>query len=209
MSVGMKQWIRSAAFGLATLSYAVVGLGSNAVLTGEWNDAVAAEVKELRGDGLRGLSVRSAPKDRIPGEFSTLAGEKLDLSAFEGKVVLLNFWATWCAPCREEMPAINALQKELSGDDFTVVALATGRNNPAAIEAFFEDHGIDSLEVYLDPRSNIGRRAGALGLPVTLILDRQGREVAKLIGGADWHSDSAKAIITRIIEATKSEAAEG
>jgi thiol-disulfide isomerase/thioredoxin len=121
------------------------------------------------------------------------------LSDYRGKVVLLNFWATWCAPCRKEMPNLSALQSTLGGDDFTVITIATGPNPPAKITAFFNDIGIDNLPAHRDPRQALAREMRVLGLPATILLDRHGQEIARLLGDANWHSDSALAIIQSLI----------
>ena len=136
-------------------------------------------------------SLQRAPDFALP----TMAGDTLRLSAYRGEVVILNFWATWCAPCREEMPALDALQQEFGGEDFQVVTLATGRNSPQGIRRFFEEEGIEALPTYTDEAQAVARDMAVLGLPVTVLLDREGREIARLQGGADWDSESARAIV--------------
>ena len=127
--------------------------------------------------------------------------EFVDLDGFEGQVILLNFWATWCAPCRKEMPALDALNAELGGPDFQVVTIATGRNSPAAMRRFFEETGVATLPLYNDPNQAVARDMAVLGLPITVLVDRSGNEIARLRGDADWSSDSAKAILQAVIEA--------
>ncbi|MFL4468642.1 TlpA disulfide reductase family protein [Tateyamaria armeniaca] len=123
------------------------------------------------------------------------------LEDYQGKYVLLNFWATWCAPCRHEMPMLSELQTEFGGDDFEVLTIATGRNSPAGIVKFFADTGIDNLPRHQDPKQQLAAQMGIFGLPITVIIDREGREIARLRGDADWSSDSAKAIIAELIGA--------
>ena len=131
--------------------------------------------------------------------FTDPDGGTFSLSDFEGKHVLVNFWATWCAPCRKEMPMLSELQAEFGGDAFEVVTIATGRNEIAGIRRFFEEVGVDNLPLYLDPRSGLARDMGVFGLPITLILDREGREIARMRGDAEWNSDSAKAILRALL----------
>lgn len=126
-------------------------------------------------------------------------GTDLTLAAFEGQFVLLNFWATWCAPCRKEMPHLSEIQTEFGGDDFQVVTVATGTNQRPAMERFFEDIGVDNLPLHTDANSALARDMGVVGLPVTLIMDPNGNEIARLIGDADWASDNAKAILTAVM----------
>ncbi len=126
-------------------------------------------------------------------------GAEVTLSDFAGKHVLVNFWATWCAPCRKEMPMLSELQAEFGGDDFEVVTIATGRNPPQAITKFFEEIGVDNLPTYLDPRQALAREMAVLGLPITVILDPEGMEIARMRGDAEWNGASAKAIIAALL----------
>ena len=130
---------------------------------------------------------------------TSLDGRLTRLEDLRGKVVVVNFWATWCAPCREEMPSIAALGGAFPTEDFAVITIATGRNPAPAIEKFLGDIGLQEMPVYLDPKQKLARDMGVMGLPVTVLIDREGREVARLVGGADWGSESAHAIIAALI----------
>lgn len=158
-------------------------------------DAAAA----LRTGDMKKLVFHSAPREVPTAEFTTFDGEAMTLEAYEGKWVLLNFWATWCAPCRKEMPMLAELQTELGGDGFEVVTLATGRNPPQAMQKFFDDIGVDNLPLHRDPKQQVARKMAVLGLPITVILDPEGKEIARLRGDADWSSDAAKAILQTLI----------
>lgn len=133
--------------------------------------------------------------------FTDPDGGEYRLSDFQGKHVLVNFWATWCAPCRKEMPMLSELQSEFGGETFEVVTIATGRNSPQGIRKFFDEIGVDNLPLYLDPKSTLSRDMDVLGLPITVILDPDGREIARMRGDADWSSDSGKAVIRALIGA--------
>ncbi|MDO5643644.1 MAG: TlpA disulfide reductase family protein, partial [Paracoccus sp. (in: a-proteobacteria)] len=109
-----------------------------------------------------------------------------------------NFWATWCAPCREEMPALNNLQTLMGGDDFQVVTIASGRNPLPAIDKFFSEAGVDALPVLLDPRQRLAREFGVMAMPATILIDRDGNEVARLMGPAEWDSPAAIQIVTEL-----------
>jgi thiol-disulfide isomerase/thioredoxin len=148
----------------------------------------------LEGD-MKKLNFHSEPKAVSSGTFITEAGGETTLAAYEGKYILLNFWATWCAPCRKEMPMLSELQAEFGGDDFEVVTLATGRNAVPAIEGFFDEIGVTNLPAHRDPNQRVARDMGVLGLPITVIIDPSGREIARLQGDAHWSSESAKALI--------------
>jgi thiol-disulfide isomerase/thioredoxin len=128
-------------------------------------------------------------------------GKAQTLAAFKGKVVLLNLWATWCAPCRHEMPTLSRLQERLGGPEFEVVALSIDRAGPKVVRAFYAELGVDNLALYIDSSMKAMRALAAIGLPTTLLLDRQGREVGRLVGPAEWDSPEAVALVQRWIGA--------
>ncbi|KAF0137847.1 MAG: thioredoxin [Xanthobacteraceae bacterium] len=119
------------------------------------------------------------------------------LADYKGKWVVLNFWATWCAPCRTEMPSLDRLQVAMP--EIAVVPVATGRNAVEGIKRFFAEAGITTLPILRDPQSDLSRAMSVMGLPVTVILNPEGQEVARLIGDAEWDSDSAKAILAALM----------
>ncbi|MGI3169190.1 TlpA disulfide reductase family protein [Pseudooceanicola sp. C21-150M6] len=154
-------------------------------------------IAALRDGDLRKLVVHDDPQPLADVAFQGPDGD-VSLAEYRGKIVLLNFWAIWCAPCREEMPTLETLARDMGGEEFAVVTLATGPNAPPAIDGFFDDIGVESLPKYRDPKSALARASGVLGLPVTVILDREGRELARLTGTADWSSQSARDIIAAL-----------
>ncbi len=151
----------------------------------------------LRQGEMRKLVVHSQPLPVGDAAFFDPEGGTHRLADWQGKVVVLNFWATWCAPCRAEMPALDALAVFDPGQ-VAVVTVATGRNLLPAINRFYEDTGIQNLPVLLDPKSALARQMGVAGLPVTVVLDRQGQEVARMIGEADWDSADARAMLAEL-----------
>ncbi|WP_412506931.1 TlpA family protein disulfide reductase [Roseovarius sp. SYSU LYC5161] len=154
-------------------------------------------LEEMRAGDMTKLQFGEAPRSEVA--FSSEDGEEMTLAAYEGKYALVNFWATWCAPCRKEMPQLAELQEEFGGADFEVVTIATGRNPRPAMESFFAEIGVEALPLHSDTSSALARDMGVLGLPVTLILDPAGREIARLQGDADWASDEAKAIVAALL----------
>jgi len=122
-------------------------------------------------------------------------GQEVSLSSFAGKVVLLNLWATWCAPCREEMPALDRLQKQLGSGQFQVVALAVDKAGLDGARKFLKDNDIDGLALYADPTARVGTELKVIGMPTTILIDAQGREIGRLIGPAAWDSPEAKRLI--------------
>ncbi|SNR39063.1 TlpA family protein disulfide reductase [Paracoccus sediminis] len=177
----------------SALLYTALLFGANAALAGpvDWQAA--------REAGLVKLVPSESPAPVSDVEFTDPNGGTRRLADYRGKVVLLNFWATWCAPCRKEMPYLDALQAEMGGEDFEVVAVATGRNTPEKIDKFYEETGLKNLPVLLDPRQQLARAMGVVGLPVTVLIDRDGNEVARLLGEADWSSEPAKAVIRQMM----------
>ncbi len=155
-----------------------------------------SEVEALREGEMRKLILHSEPETFPQETWFDKDGAEFQIADSNGSIRLVNFWATWCAPCRVEKPALDALQKNMGGPDFEVIAIATGRNDLAAIDRFNEEYGITSLATRLDPKSELARAARVLGLPVTILVNREGQEIGRLTGGADWDSDSAQAIIT-------------
>lgn len=113
-------------------------------------------------------------------------GEDLTLASFRGKFVVLNVWATWCVPCRKEMPTLDRLQGLFNKEDVVVVALSLDRKGREVVDRFFRDIEIKHLEPYLDPSGRALRDLGLVGLPGTLLIDRDGREIGRLLGEADW-----------------------
>jgi thiol-disulfide isomerase/thioredoxin len=117
------------------------------------------------------------------------------LAEWQGKVVLLNLWATWCAPCRKEMPALDRLQKELGSDRFEVVALSVDRGGVEVARKFLDQIKVESLMLYVDPTTKVAGQLKAVGMPTTLLIDPQGREIGRLTGPAEWDSADAKRLI--------------
>lgn len=174
--------------------YTALALGATSAAAAD-----IAQLEALREGTMKKLIFHSEPQAISDVPFSDPAGNEFTLADWEGKYVLLNFWATWCAPCRKEMPALNALQTDYMGDDFEVVTIATGRNDLTGINRFFDDVGVDALPILLDPRSTLSRDMAVLGLPVTVIIDPEGNEIARMRGDAEWAEESGRAIIETLI----------
>jgi thiol-disulfide isomerase/thioredoxin len=122
-------------------------------------------------------------------------GRRLQLSGLRGEVVLVNFWATWCVPCVTEMAALDRLQGEFAADGLKVLALSQDRTGPEAVEPFFKKLGLTDLPMRYDTRGEAARAFAIKELPVTILVDRNGRELGRLSGPAAWDSESAKALI--------------
>ena len=131
--------------------------------------------------------------------FQDGAGRARSLADFRGKVVLLNVWATWCAPCREEMPALDRLQAKLGGPGFEVVALSIDQQGPQVVRKFFAEVGVKALEPYIDPAGAAAFKLATVGLPTTLTIDRAGREIGRHVGPKAWDAPDVVEPLRRTI----------
>ncbi|NEJ90036.1 redoxin family protein [Rhizobium leguminosarum] len=140
-----------------------------------------------------------APEPVPAFQFTDDAGRPQTLDMFRGKVVLLNVWATWCLPCRKEMPTLDRLQAMLGGPDFEVVALSIDRGGPEAVKKFYAETGIQHLAIHVDATSQAGFALASFGLPTTLLVDRQGQELGRLVGPAEWDAPDMTAFLRSVI----------
>ena len=147
------------------------------------------------------LRLLSEPRPLPDIAFSDGEGRPLRLAGFRGRMILLNVWATWCPPCRKEMPALDRLQASLGGPEFEVVALSIDRDGLPAVSLFYRQTGITQLRVYLDPSGRTQSDLGVTGIPATLLIDRQGREIGRLIGPAVWDSPALVKMIRDYLDA--------
>jgi len=207
LSAGVAVVAALAGFGAI---YATVGGGDNARAQAQATSAAAtaAPVELPRGAGSNPLSQghmaafvwKKEPEALPEVTFVDGSGAARTLADWKGRVVLLNLWATWCAPCRKEMPALERLQKELGSDRFEVVALSIDRGGADAAKKFLDQIKVEKLALYVDATARSSSALKAVGMPTTLLIDRQGRELGRLVGPAEW--DSADAV--RLIKAALS-----
>jgi thiol-disulfide isomerase/thioredoxin len=127
--------------------------------------------------------------------FQDADGKDVKLSSFKGKTILLNLWATWCGPCREEMPALNRLETALGSDKFEVVALSLDHKGYDASRKFLDNLKADKVKLYADPTAKQGMELKLIGMPTTILINKDGLEVGRLAGAAEWDSDDAKKLI--------------
>jgi len=151
---------------------------------------------------MRAFVFATEPKPVADVTFIDGAEQEVKLADFKGKTILLNLWATWCAPCVKEMPALDKLQAEMGGDDFEVVALSLDRAGLKASKEFLEKINVTSLETYVDPSGRAGAPLKVVGMPTTLLINAEGKEIGRLIGPAEWHTDDAKRLIRSVLESS-------
>lgn len=164
-------------------------------------DLTAAEVAALeaaRAGDMTKLVIHDEPRAALERGFETKTGAVVGFDRFRGKVAVVNFWATWCPPCRKEMPSLDRLNAAIAGEEYEVAAIALDRSGVGKIEEFFVDKEIENLTIYRDPTMRLGAEAGVLGMPITIILDREGREIARLTGEAAWDAPETLDILSRI-----------
>ena len=152
--------------------------------------AIAAEPDIKPGEFIPASPPQPAPEV----SFTDLSGNGVALADFKGKLVLLNLWATWCQPCLKEMPSLEKLQAR-SGDKLTVAAVSEDRGGKEVVEPFVAKHGLDTIKIYLDPKSAVGHAVAARGLPTTVVIDSEGKLVGRVEGAAEWDSDKMAAVL--------------
>jgi thiol-disulfide isomerase/thioredoxin len=172
---------------LGALVYGQAAAGGGA--TGAARAGLAAET-------LGEFTPLDVPRPAPDVSFSTRDGETLRLRDFRGHVVLVNLWATWCAPCVQEMPSLDRLQAKL-GDDLTILAISEDRRGAAAVDPFMTRVGLKSLATYLDPDTKATHAFGVDALPTSFLIDRDGRILGYLEGGAQWDSAAMVALLRR------------
>lgn len=207
---------RKKALGIVAIGLAIALSGVYAMLGSNGNEEVGGKVagvdaalptgsttaelnKSLSTGALAAFVFKKDRPAVVTGEFKDGDGKTIDMSNWEGRVALVNLWATWCGPCRTEMPHLAELQKLYGGDQFEVVALSVDLKGAEASAAFLKEIKADNLALYIDKTTRAMRKLGAIGLPLTVLVDRKGREIGRLIGPADWAGEEAKRLIEAAI----------
>ena len=161
---------------------------------------VAAAIGTAAAVGLLTLRDRTpslAPDFAVPD----LAGQAVRLSAFRGRVVLVNLWTTWCPPCREEMPSMERLYQRLRDRGFVLLAVSQDEGGAAVVEPFVRQLGL-TFPILVDPEQQVGGRFHVWGYPESFLIDREGRIVERIIGPRDWASPEQVAAVERLLDAT-------
>lgn len=177
---------------LSAVLYTALAFGANA----QTPDATA--LAPLLTGPMQGLVLTDERMAIPPAALIDAEDQPADLSDYRGRYVLLNFWATWCAPCRAELGSLDRLQAAEGDGRFAVVTIATGPNPLPAIRKLFEDERITRLPILRDPRQDFAHALGVLALPVTVLVDPEGREIARLVGDAEWDSPEARALVAAL-----------
>jgi thiol-disulfide isomerase/thioredoxin len=191
-----------AAAGLAAV-YGIGGFGRNAAMTCSAGTETARRIAPFVRGEVAAISTADEPRGIPDLTFKDANGAPKALADWRGRAVLFNLWATWCVPCRKEMPALDALQGRLGGPRFDVVAVNIDTRDPEKPKAWLKDVGINRLTYYADPSAKVFQDLKladrAFGMPTTLLLDVNGCEVGTLAGPAEWASDDAIKLIGALI----------
>jgi thiol-disulfide isomerase/thioredoxin len=131
---------------------------------------------------------------------SDINDNKTDILNEDFNLLLINFWATWCSPCTKEMPSLNELQSKFEKNQLKIITIATGRNNPNKIVNFFEEYNLSNLENYRDPKGKLALDLGVIGLPFSIIISRDKKDIARLIGPIDWSKKEVEDLFLELIK---------
>lgn len=152
-------------------------------------------VQPPRDGAMKAFVVNDPPVDAPDMTFQRGDGKTFRLADFRGRVVLVNFWATWCAPCIRELPTLVRLTDTFNPDDVTLVPINVDRGGAAKATPFLEEQGLQDLPLYLDPKMALARTLGAKQLPTTVVVDRRGKLVGSLTGYAEWTAPEAENLV--------------
>ena len=175
----------------------IVGIYATWTLTRNRPGSPGADAS--RADRFANFILYETPETRPRLSFVDASGKQRTLDELRGKVLLVNFWATWCAPCREEMPALDRLQAKLGGPAFQVVPVSLDRTGMERVLSFLRREKIANLAPYLDHENASLAGFQLLGLPTTVLIGRDGRELGRLVGPAKWDSPQAMAFLERFL----------
>lgn len=206
---------RGKLLGLVALAGAAVGLAAVFVINGanwggvssggrcEASSELASSIAPLVKGSIASLQVSGTASDVSGLSFKSADGQAFSMADFKGKAVLLNLWATWCAPCRKEMPDLDHLQAELGGDEFEVVTVSIDRSAPAVAQKFFDEIELKHLTLYYDESMQIFQdlkgQGMAFGMPTTLVVDKNGCSLGHMAGPAPWSDETAQTMLKAVI----------
>ena len=145
----------------------------------------AEKTKDIIRGELRKF-IFSEKTEVLPKPLILDANENMVEIGYDEDILIINFWATWCAPCKKEMPSLNSLAQNMKYEDIRIITIASGRNSKEAIDAFFDDNNLNNLKKYRDPRGRIAVKYGVTALPTTVVINSKGIEIGRIIGDIDW-----------------------
>ena len=180
--------------------FAIVGIASHAgTLLAAEGEALRALDQRIDGTPILNLVVTDGPLEPPPIAFTDEAGDERSLADYRGTPVAVHFWATWCFPCRAEMPTMDALQREF-GDELIVLPLSLDRGGAELVRNYYNDHNLTTLPVFIDEKMAAGRALRVHGIPATVFVNGEGAEVARVLGDRDWSDPDVIELVRHIIE---------
>ena len=145
------------------------------------------------------LDLHEIPRPLTEIEFQDEEGKKYTLGQFQGNFVLVNIWATWCPPCKDEMPSLNSLASHFSAKDLKIIPISVDVSGVLTVRRFYTEFGLDKLSIYVDPSTNVMRAFSVVGIPSTVLINRDGLEIGRRVGPAQWDSPEIIEGLARII----------
>ena len=159
----------------------------------------AEKTKDMIKGELRKF-IFSEKTEVLPKPLILDANENMVEIGYDEDILIINFWATWCAPCKKEMPSLNSLAQNMKYEDIRIITIASGRNSREAIDAFFDDNNLINLSKYRDPRGRIAVKYGVTALPTTVVINPTGLEIGRIIGDIDWDTAEVRSFFKKLLE---------
>ena len=159
----------------------------------------AEKTKDIIRGELRKF-IFSEKTEVLPKPLILDANENMVEIGYDEDILIINFWATWCAPCKKEMPSLNSLAQNMKYEDIRIITIASGRNSKEAIDGFFDDNNLVNLKKYRDPRGRIAVKYGVTALPTTVVINPTGLEIGRIIGDIDWDTADVRSFFKKLLE---------
>ena len=159
----------------------------------------AEKTKDIVRGELRKF-IFSEKTEVLPKPLILDANENMVEIGYDEDILIINFWATWCAPCKKEMPSLNSLAQNMKYEDIQIITIASGRNSKEAIDGFFDDNNLVNLKKYRDPRGRIAVKYGVTALPTTVVINPTGLEIGRIIGDIDWDTADVRSFFKKLLE---------
>jgi len=159
----------------------------------------AEKTKDIIKGELRKF-IFSEKTEVLPKPLILDANENMVEIGYDVDILIINFWATWCAPCKKEMPSLNSLAQNMKNEDIQIITIASGRNSKDAIDGFFDENNLVNLKKYRDPRGRLTVKYGVTALPTTVVINPMGIEIGRIIGDIDWDTADVRSFFNRLLE---------
>ena len=159
----------------------------------------AEKTKDITRGELRKF-IFSETMEVLPNPLILDANGNMVEIGYKEDILIINFWATWCAPCKKEMPSLNSLAQNMKYEDIRIITIASGRNSKEAIDDFFDDNNLVNLKKYRDPKGRIAIKYGVTALPTTVVINPTGLEIGRIIGDIDWDTADVRSFFKKLLE---------